>query len=227
MSKTTKKGSSANPEQYLETHALKADLAGRSIRGGTVTMVSQAAKLIMQFGSTAIVARLIAPEDFGLIAMVNGVTGFISMFKDMGLSMATVQKAEVTHRQVSNLFWINVVVSIIFALLTTLLAPGIAWFYKEPRLVLITCVAASGFVFGGLTTQHNALLNRQMRFTSLAAIDVAATLLGNLAAVLAALSGFGYWSLVLMQLVIALSNAGGVWLMCGWRPGLPTRQAGI
>ncbi|HCF28723.1 MAG TPA: lipopolysaccharide biosynthesis protein, partial [Cyanobacteria bacterium UBA11049] len=92
-----------DPEQYFRTDRLKADLKGRSVRGGAVTMVAQGCKFILQMSSTIVLARLLAPQDYGLVGMVTAVTGFIGLFKDMGLSMATVQRAEINHRQVSTL----------------------------------------------------------------------------------------------------------------------------
>ena len=122
--------------------------------------------------STVILARLLTPEDFGLVAMVTAITGFMVIFKDMGLSMATIQRPEIRHEQVSTLFWINVAVSFVIMLLTAIIAPAIAWFYGRPRLVWITLAFSIGFIFGGLTIQHQALLKRNMRFGTLAAIDI-------------------------------------------------------
>jgi len=93
---------------FFDSKYLKADLKGRSVRGGAVTMAAQGAKFFLQMGSTVVLARLLTLQDFGLIAMVTAVTGFVVMFKYMGLSMATVQKAEINHSRISTLFWINV-----------------------------------------------------------------------------------------------------------------------
>ena len=87
-------------EQHFGTDHLKTDLKGRSVRGGAVTLFAQLCKFVLQMGSTVILARLLTPQDYGLIGMVTAVTGFVSLFKDMGLSMATIQKAEINHRQI-------------------------------------------------------------------------------------------------------------------------------
>lgn len=177
--------------------------------------------------STVVLARLLTPQDFGLIAMVTAVTGFVVMFKDMGLSMATVQKAEINHAQISTLFWINVALSLGVMLVTAALAPLIAWFYGEPRLTWITLGLAGAFIFSGLTIQHQALLRRNMRFGTLALIGIIGQLAGIVTAIIAAFYGAGYWSLVLMQLAAAITGAIAVWLACGWRPGLPVRSSGV
>jgi O-antigen/teichoic acid export membrane protein len=84
----------ADPLRHFQTDHLLADLKGRSVRGGAVTISSQAVKFVIQLGSTAVLARLLTPADFGLVAMVAAFTGFVALFKDLGLSMATVQRAE-------------------------------------------------------------------------------------------------------------------------------------
>jgi len=214
-------------DEYFDTSHLKADLKGRSVRGGAVTMAAQGAKFFLQIGSTVVLARLLTPQDFGLIAMVTAVTGFVVMFKDMGLSMATIQRAEINHGQISTLFWINVLLSLGIMLVTAALAPAIAWFYDEQRLTWITLALAGAFIFGGLTIQHQALLKRQMRFVTLALIQIISISAGILAAIIAAWQGMGYWALVIQQLAIAIANLIAVWVACGWRPDLPTRRSGI
>src|SRR5687768_196555 len=99
-------------DRHFRTDHLMADLKGRSIRGGVVTLSAQAVKFCLQLGSTAVLARLLTPADFGLIAMVAAFVGFVELFKDLGLSVATIQRAEITHQQVSTLFWINVALSV-------------------------------------------------------------------------------------------------------------------
>jgi len=214
-------------DRFFDTEHLKSDLKGLSVRGGAVTMAAQGAKFFLRMGSTPILARLLTPEDYGLIAMVAVVTNFVMMFKDMGLSMATVQRDEIDHDQISTLFWINVFVSLAIMLVMAALAPGVARFYGKPELTLVTLALAGTLIFGGLTIQHQALLRRQMHFGRLAVIEIAAAFSGVAAAVIAAWYGAGYWALVIMQLVMAVSMAIGVWVACDWRPGLPKRGAGV
>ncbi|MBF2016561.1 MAG: lipopolysaccharide biosynthesis protein [Rivularia sp. T60_A2020_040] len=219
--------SKVNNEEYFSTDHLKADLKGRSVRGGAVTMAAQIAKFVLQMGSTVVLARLLVPEDYGLIGMVTVVIGFARLFKDLGLSTATIQKSEINHNQVSTLFWINFAISCATALVVAGLAPVVAWFYKEPRLTYITFALASSFIFGGLTVQHQALLQRQMSFTSLGKIEIGSMLAGVVTAIISAWYGLGYWALVFMQIATAIANTVGVWVACSWRPGVPLRRSGI
>jgi PST family polysaccharide transporter len=214
-------------DRLFDTGDLQADLKGRCVRGGAATFAGQGAKLFLQLGSTMILARLLTPKDFGLVAMVAAVTGFIMVFKDLGLSMATVQRAQINHGQVSTLFWINVAISATLMLITLALAPVVAWFYKEPRLIAVTAVLSTAFPLGGLTVQHQALLRRQMRLSAVATIDVVSMAAGVLAAISSALAGWGYWALVWMQIATAATTAAGAWIASGWRPGWPVRRSGV
>jgi len=216
----------ANTDHFATDH-LMADLKGRSVRGGAVTLSAQGTKFALQMGSTMVLARLLSPSDFGLIAMVTAVTGFVAMFKDAGLSMATVQRKEITHDQVSTLFWLNLALSAAVMLVVAAMAPLIAAFYSEPRLVWVTIALAGTMLFGGLTVQHQALLRRQMRFKSLAVVEIASMAGGIAVAITMALMDFGYWSLVGMIGGTAIINAGLVWVLCDWRPGLPKRGSGV
>ena len=211
----------------FDTDHLKTDLKGRSVRGGAVTLFSQGSSFIIQTLSTVIMARLLTPADFGLIAMVTAVTGFARLFKDLGLSTATVQKEKINHEQISTLFWINAGIGLAITILTVAAAPIIAWFYGESRLIAVTVALAAVFFFGGLTVQHQALLQRQMRFNALALIQILAMAFGVAAAIFSATLGANYWALVIMQIVSSVTIAAGVWILCDWRPGFPTRSSGV
>lgn len=214
-------------DRHFRTDHLTADLRGRSVRGGTVTLIAQGARFVLGLGATAVLARLLRPEDFGLMGMVMAITGFVALFKDLGLSMATVQRDEVNHAQVSTLFWINVALSLMTLLMVAALAPALAWFYEKPELVGITLVLSAGFLFSGLAVQHQALLRRQMRLTALAVISVFSMTAGIATAITAAFLGFGYWALVFQHLAMALTGTLGLWVLCDWRPGLPRRHSGV
>lgn len=178
-------------------------------------------------GATVILARLLTPRDYGLIGMVTVVTGFLAMFKDIGLSQATVQRAELSHEQTSNLFWINVAVSAAIMLVTVAIAPAIARFYGEPRLGLVTIALSTGFLLGGLNVQHQALLRRQMRFAALAVADVLSIIAGVTTAIVLAWRGASYWALVGQQLAAAATSTAAAWVLCRWRPTLPSRRTTV
>ncbi|HEY2963688.1 MAG TPA: lipopolysaccharide biosynthesis protein [Pyrinomonadaceae bacterium] len=214
-------------QEYFDTEHLTTTIASRTARGGVVTIASHGLKFALSIGATAILARLLSPQDYGLIGMVAVFTGFVSMFKDLGLSLATVQRAEISYEQISTLFWVNVTLSAAITAVMFALAPVIGWFYSEPRLVLITMATAAGFIFGGLAVQHEALLKRQMRFYALSAIAFLSMMIGYAVGIILAWRGAGYWALVFSQLALLASNTMGVWLVCRWRPGRPQRNSGV
>jgi PST family polysaccharide transporter len=214
-------------DRHFRTDHLRADLKARSVRGGALLVGGQAGRFALRLGSTMLLARVLGPDDFGLLAMVTAVTGFVALFKDMGLPMATVQGAEIRHEQVSALFWMNAGLSVATLAAASALAPILAWFYGEPRLLNLTLVLSWAFVLTGLSAQHHALLRRRMRFAALAGVDSAAMLAGIAAALAAAWQGAGYWALVLQQLVAAFVTAVCLWGLCDWRPSAPRRAAGI
>jgi PST family polysaccharide transporter len=212
---------------FFDTSHLKVDLKERSVRSVAITMAGQGARFAIQTCSTVVLARLLTPQDYGLVAMVTAVTGFMMIFKDLGLSTATIQKAQTNHQQISTLFWINVAISTIAMLVTAALAPAIAWFYHEPRLIWIGLALSTSFLFVGLSVQHQALLRRQMRFGAVVTRDIASMLVGVVLAILLAWFGASYWAIVAMQVGTAVSGTIMLWLVCKWRPGLPVRRSGV
>lgn len=219
--------SSDKNNHYFRTYHLKADLKGRSVRGGSITIAAQFFKFGLTMGSSAVLARLLTPEDYGLVGMVTVVTGLVAIFKDLGLAMATVQKDEINHQQVSTLFWVNIALSVVTMLVTVAIAPVIAWFYGEPRLFWITLSLSLGFIISGPGVQHAALLNRQMQYKALMINEIVSIAVGIGSAIVAAWFGLGYWALVILPLMTGIVTTVGLWIVCSWRPSLPARQSGV
>lgn len=214
-------------DRYLRTDHLAGTIAGRTARGGLISLISQGLKFAVSVGATAILAHLLSPQDYGLVGMVGVVTSFVSLFKDMGLSDVTVQRPEITYSQISTLFWVNTGLSVAIMLLTIALAPTVAWFFEEPRLTKITVVTALGFVLGGLSVQHEALLIRQMRYFVLSVIVFGSMTVGYAVGITLAWYGANYWALVFGQLAVLAANTLGLWIACGWRPGRPKYDATV
>ncbi|HTS12534.1 MAG TPA: lipopolysaccharide biosynthesis protein [Candidatus Limnocylindrales bacterium] len=211
----------------LQVDHLHADLRGRSVRGGVLSLTSQGTQFLLQSVSTVVLARLLTPSDYGLVAMVTTVTAVAVGFADLGLTEATIQRKAITHAQVSTLFWINVGVGLLLTLITAAMAPVLAWFYREPRLVDLTLVMSLTFLLGGLRGQHTALLRRQMRFSALAIRDVTALAVSVPVAIVMASKGFGYWAIVAIPLVGSSVQVVLSWVMVKWRPSAPRRNAGV
>jgi len=203
------------------------DMGSKAISGGVFLAIAQGAKFVFTLAGAMILARLLAPEDFGLVAMATSLMVILSFLKDAGLSTATIQKKDITNQQVSNLFWINVALGTVITIFGMLLAPAVAWFYGDSRLTLIMIAVSLGFFLTGSVVQHHALLMRHMRFKAIAIIEISAPFVGLLVASGCALSGFGYWSLVAMHLSIFGTTLVMTWFLSGWRPSLPRRGSGV
>jgi len=203
------------------------DLKQKTIQGGFARLCAQAASFLLRLISLMILARLLGPKDFGLVGMVTAFTGVLSLFRDFGLSSAAIQRATVTDEQISTLFWINIMVGVLLGLLAVALAPVLAAFYHEPRLVAVTIVLALGFLFNAAGIQHSVLLQRQMRFMAMAVISVVSLVVGTAIAIGGAKAGYGYWALVAMTVTLPLVATIGFWLTTGWVPGMPHRRVGI
>jgi O-antigen/teichoic acid export membrane protein len=214
-------------EKHFKTEYLLKNLKQRTVRSGVVTLSAQAIKFALSLVATTTLARLLTPQDFGLVAMVTSATGVLAVFKTAGLAVPTVQRENITHAQVSNLFWINLALSGCCALIIASLAPVLAWFYHDSRLISITLVVALTFLIGGFRVQHVALLRRQLRFKAIASIDVGSMVISVAVGVGMAMLGYGYWSLV--GSILALEGAGFVLtgFFSDWHPQLPSGGAGM
>lgn len=214
------------PDSHFRTEHLLTNLGPRAVSGGFVTALAQGMKFILNLASAVVLARLLSPGDFGLVAMAGALMPILRTFREGGLSTATVQKEGITHAQVSNLFWINLALGGLITLIGVALAPAISWFYKDERLTVVTLLLSLSFVLSGAAVQHLALLNRQMRFKAVAFIDIASAIFGFLAGVIFAWIGWGFWALVGMQLSVTLAEVVLTWFASGWVPQLPRRGSG-
>jgi O-antigen/teichoic acid export membrane protein len=212
---------------HFGTAHLLSDLKRHTVSGGIVTGAAQIAKFVLNLAATVVLARLLTPRDFGLVAMVTAVTGFLTIFRHGGLATPTIQREHITQAQVSNLFWVNLAVSGLCTLITAALAPVLAKFYHDPRLVPITLALSTTFLIGGFRVQHLALLRRQLRFKALAIIDVGSMALGVAVGIIMALMQFRYWSLVGSSLATELGSFILTGSMSRWRPDWPSRNSGV
>lgn len=211
----------------LATEHLQPDLKRRSLQGALIAFGSQGIRFATQFGGTIVLARLLPPHAFGLIAMIAALTVLLDLVKELGLSAATIQRPTITQKQVSTLFWINTAFGLGLAGLLVLVAPLIADFYNEPELTAVTTWLAAGFALSGPAIQHWALLRRQMRFGAIALIETGAEVAGMALGVALALDGWSYWALVAQRLAVPGLTLVATWLLCPWRPGLPSRDADL
>jgi O-antigen/teichoic acid export membrane protein len=212
---------------YFSTEHLRPDLRGRALRGTSVTVVGQACTYGIATIGTIIPARLLTPQDFGLVTMALYLSLLLQNFGTNGFLEATIQRESIHQKQISTLHWINVACSGVLTLLFVAAAPAIAWLYHEPLVEPVVRAIAITILLGSLGNQHQALLRRNMQFSRIAAIDVASTFISITVAILLAWRGWGYWALVARWIVCPLVAAVGAWLLCGWRPSRPARGTGV
>ena len=203
------------------------DLRRSAVHGTVAIGGAQAVKFAVQLLSVVILARLLAPADFGLFAMLMPLAAFVMMLQDIGLSQAVVASGDLTHEQTSAMFWINAGLSLLLAILFALCAPLIALFFGEPKLVAPALALAGTVLVSGLATQHFAWLSKSLRFGTIAMIDVASTLSGFVAAVVIALVAPGIWALVASVLVAMAAGLVGAWTTARWMPGRPAPYAEV
>ncbi len=206
---------------YFEDHRESKDLGRLALRGGIVSVAMQYSNGALQIVAAIVLARLLAPEDFGLVAIVTVLTSFAPLLIDFGLGDATAQRSKITRSQVSSLFWLSSGIGLAIAVIVAACSPLIAWLYREPRLETIALYSAITFVLFGASNQHLALLRRTMQFGTIAKIQISSTLVGIAIAIFLAVCGYGYWALVLRPITSSLCIAIGAWLACRWRPSFP------
>ncbi|MDW6025921.1 lipopolysaccharide biosynthesis protein [Mesorhizobium sp. BAC0120] len=195
-------------------------------RGVVATALAQSVKLAAQVASVVVLSRLLAPEDFGVVAMCAPVLAFVALFQDFGLTQATVQKSEVTQQEVNYLFWINVGISIGLAGLLAAASPLVALFYGDPKVGPLTAAMGLQIIVYGLGAQHFALLTRRMEFGRVATIEVAGALTVFLVSIAWTMMDRSYWALYAGALTGAVLTTSCAWASSLWRPGPPRRVAG-
>lgn len=213
--------------EHLRNRGLPADLARRSARSSAITMGTQAVRVSLMMGSTMVMSRLLGPDDFGVAALAMASLGMLSLVRDAGFGSAVVQQREVTQSQVSTLFWASVGIALAVAVAVFFLAPAFAGFYGDARVASVLRVLAIVPLVDSLGMQHQAVLSRQMRFGVISVLDASAGVVGLAVGIALAWHEMGFWSLVAQEVSSSVVLVAMLWAACGWRPGLPSRSAGV
>ncbi|GAA1998042.1 lipopolysaccharide biosynthesis protein [Microbacterium ulmi] len=173
-------------------------LSHRASRGAMVTASGLWLKTLIQLGSTMLLARLLDPADFGLVAMVMAIVGVADLVRDFGMTGAILQARSLTPRQWSGLMWFSVLLGGGLMVAVAASAPLLAALYREDRLIVLTLAIAPTLLINGIAMPMQARVQRELRFGTLAQIDVVAMALGVALSIVAALLGWGVWSLVVL-----------------------------
>lgn len=193
---------------------------GRSAsRGAAVTLVGQGARIVLLLAGVVVLARLLSPQDYGLLAMVMAVTGIAEVVRDFGLGSAAVQARTLSRGQRTNLFWLSAGIGLALGLVVLATSPLLAAFYDEPRLQGVAALLSVTFVLNGLMTQYKADLQRRLRFGWLTGLELGGQAVGLATAVALAAGGAGYWALVAQQVVQLAAQLVVLLVVCRWLPG--------
>lgn len=201
---------------------------GRSAsRGAVVTVAAQAVRLLVQLAGIVVLARLLAPEDYGLVAVVGVVVTFGELVRDLGLGPAAVQARVLTRGQRDNLFWLNTALGAGLAALLCAAAPLLAAAFGDPRITGIAAALSGVFLVNGLATQYRSMHLRSLRFGTLAGCEIGGQVAGVALGIALAAGGAGPWSLVGQQLGQVLVTQVLLVATGGWLPGWVDRTAPV
>lgn len=180
--------------------------------------LGRAGQQVLQFAFTIALVRLLDPGDFGVVALCSVITGFITLLGDLGTSAAVIQRRELNPRLLSSVWFLNVGVGVGAAILLILGSGPLAAALGNPHAAPVIRGLALVFPIRSLTLVHGALLQRDLRFNTVARSEVYGTLAGGLSAVGAALLGWGPWSLVVQQAVATTASGAVMALGARWLP---------
>ena len=192
-----------------------------SIRGAGVGLATIVLQVVLQMISVVVLARLLTPEDFGLVAMAMTFVSIMLIVADWGLIMASTQRRHIDQDQLTTLFWINVGGGMILAILVIASSYLLVLIFSEPRLVGVAVVLSLKLVAIGIGAQHEAIIRRQLRYGTLHAINLISHAVGFAGGVAAALVGMGFWALVGQLVIVQVSRTVLLWTTTRWKPARP------
>jgi PST family polysaccharide transporter len=211
--------------EFLPTE-LGGELRRRAVRGAGVTVFSQGVVFAIQIVAAIVLARLLAPSDFGVVTMVTTFSLLLMSFGLNGYTEAVIQREDLNHHLASNLFWINVGVGILFALIFSAAGSALAKFYNDPRVAHVAVGISLTIFFTNFSVIHLALLKRALLFSVTSANEVLAGILSVVVMIPLAWAGYGYWALVAGAVARPLFQSVGAFYLCRWLPSLPGRANG-
>ncbi len=197
-----------------------------AVRGAAFTLLSGGAGMGVQLVATVVLARLLTPADFGVVAMVTTFSLLLTNFGLNGFTEAIQQREEINHSLVSNLFWINAGAGLALAALFAAAGSLMARFYADAKVAQVAAAMSSTIFINSLSVEHLALLKRAMRFSAVSANDISARAISVAVSIALGWAGWGYWALVAGAIALPLSITLGAWWQCRWIPGLPRNVAG-
>ena len=202
-------------------------LAGKAFNGAAATLFWQGTRVALLVVSIVVLARLLSPTDFGLIAMVTAIIGIGELLRDFGLSVAALQSKTLTDHEKSNLFWLNTSIGASLAIVVFGASWPIALLYGDDRLIAITQALSVTFFINGIANQFKAQINRDLRFTALGVTEAVPQAVGLCAAIAIAATTHSYWALVAQPITVSALEGLLCVVISRWYPGRYRRDAPI
>jgi teichuronic acid exporter len=197
---------------------MESTLINKTIKTVAWSAIERFSVQFFQFFISIILARLVAPSEYGLIAMLTIFIAIAQSFVDSGFSNALVQKKNSTDTDFSTVFYFNIAVSVIVYILLYFISPYIAFFYREPSLDLICKILGVGLIIQSLSVVHIAKLTILLDFKTQAKASLIAILISGIIGIYLAFYGYGVWALLFQSLINNLLNTFFLWLFTGWVP---------
>ena len=201
----------------MGTHTTKG-IGQIALQGGLKMFLSQGVKLVVQIASIVVLARLVTPEDFGLVAFLTSIFAFVGLFSEFGLTMAIVQKEQIQEKDLNTLFRISAGIGMLLLLCIGVAGLLTSWINGDARYQWIFGIFATMSFFKSMSTVPQGLIRRRLQFGLLSLQEAGAFVLGALAAVAIATQGRGILALMAFQFIPGLLMCGSSWLFAGWRP---------
>ncbi len=190
------------------------------VRGVTWLGISQALGIGVRFIAMIALARLLFPEDFGVVAMATIITDLVRRVVDVGFGAAIIQRKEVTASHLSTTFWAGVALGIIFCVVIVAISPFVAGFFRNELVGPVLAVSSLSFLIVPLGSVHGALLQKRLQFFRFSIGEMGLGVTYVAVAVPLAFAGFGVWSLVLGNLAGILAVTILRWALCRWHPSI-------
>jgi O-antigen/teichoic acid export membrane protein len=183
------------------------DLKQKALNGVKWTSISSIVIAILQLAQVSILARYLAPSDFGLMAIVSVVIGFSALFMDMGISSAIIHKQDISHKQLSSLYWLNIFAGSVLFFIIYFSSSMVSQYYNEIQIIPLIQLLAFSFLISAIGNQYRILNQKKLLFNRLAKVEIISALISFVVAVACAINDYGVYSLVYATLVnVSISN---------------------
>ena len=189
-------------------------------RGTFWAFISHGSNSVLSLVTTVVLARLLSPKDFGVVAIAMVVWEFVRLFGNVGVAAKLIHQQGDVDRYASAAFWLNILVAFCLAMLTVLISPFAARFYNSELVRPMIILLALGFLVNSFGSVHSTLLNKALDFKKRSVIEVVVNSITNIITIIMAFAGYGVWSLVIPRVLCSPIQVFAFWSVCPWRPNL-------